>query len=120
MRYAFELARSRGKKHVTSATKSNGIIFTRPFWDQCFPEIAADDRGVRTDQYHIHILTAHFARHPDWFDLVVGSNLFGRTPDIGGSASTEDLGEAIASAVSNGMIRIRHRANTGRTYYCAP
>ncbi len=187
IRYAFELAR-KSKKHLTSATKSNGIIFTMPFWDQCFQEIAADYPDVRTDQYHIDILTAHFVRHPDWFDVVVGSNLFGdilvrpwssgsridrhrplsanlnpekefpsmfepvhgsapdiagkgianpigqiwsgammlrhlgvpeaadavesaitqvlakaqvRTPDIGGNASTKDLGEAIAAAVSN-------------------
>jgi tartrate dehydrogenase/decarboxylase/D-malate dehydrogenase len=91
MRYAFELARSRGKKHVTSATKSNGIIFTMPFWDQCFREIAADYPDVRTDQYHIDILTAHFVRHPDWFDVVVGSNLFG---DI-----LSDLGPAVVGSI---------------------
>ena len=76
MRYAFELARSR-KKHVTSATKSNGIIHTMPFWDERFAAIARDYPDIRTDQYHIDILTAHFVRHPDWFDVVVGSNLFG-------------------------------------------
>jgi len=58
IRYAFELAR-KSKKHLTSATKSNGIIFTMPFWDQCFHEIAAKYPDVRTDQYHIDILTAH-------------------------------------------------------------
>jgi tartrate dehydrogenase/decarboxylase/D-malate dehydrogenase len=158
-----------------------------PFWDECFAEMAVKFPDVRTDQYHIDILTAHFVRHPDWFDVVVGSNLFGdilsdlgpavvgsigiapsanlnpekefpsmfepvhgsapdiagkgianpvgqiwsgammlrhlgaaeaanavenaiaqvlaksqaRTPDIGGSASTKDLGEAIAAAVTN-------------------
>ena len=187
MRFAFELAR-KNKKHLTSATKSNGIIFTMPFWDECFRELAKDYPDVCADQYHIDILTAHFVQHPDWFDVVVGSNLFGdilsdlgpavvgsigiapsanlnperefpsmfepvhgsapdiagkgianpigqiwsgammlrhlgaveaadavedaiatvlasgqaRTPDIGGSASTEDLGQAIASVVRNG------------------
>src|SRR5258707_3414246 len=48
-----------------------------PFWDECFHAMAAEYRDVRTDQYHIDILTAHFVRHPDWFDVVVGSNLFG-------------------------------------------
>jgi tartrate dehydrogenase/decarboxylase/D-malate dehydrogenase len=76
---------------LTSATKSNGIIFTMPFWDQCFHEIAAEYPAVRTDQYHIDILTAHFVRHPDWFDVVVGSNLFG---DI-----LSDLGPAVVGSI---------------------
>jgi tartrate dehydrogenase/decarboxylase/D-malate dehydrogenase len=76
MRYAFELARSR-RKHVTSATKSNGIIHTMPYWDERFAAVARDFPDVRTDQYHIDILTAHFVHHPEWFDVVVGSNLFG-------------------------------------------
>jgi tartrate dehydrogenase/decarboxylase/D-malate dehydrogenase len=90
MRYAFELARTR-KSHVTSATKSNGIIHTMPFWDERFHAIAQEFPGVRTDQYHIDILTAHFVRHPDWFDVVVGSNLFG---DI-----LSDLGPAVAGSI---------------------
>jgi len=76
MRYAFELARTR-KKHVTSATKSNGIVYTMPFWDECFASVGSGFSDVRRDQFHIDILTAHFVRHPDWFDVVVGSNLFG-------------------------------------------
>jgi tartrate dehydrogenase/decarboxylase / D-malate dehydrogenase len=90
LRYAFELAR-RSKKHLTSATKSNGIIYTMPFWDECFREMAREYPDVRTDQYHIDILTAHFVRHPDWFDVVVGSNLFG---DI-----LSDLGPAVVGSV---------------------
>jgi len=90
LRFSFELARKR-KKHVTSATKSNGIIFTMPFWDECFQKIAAEYPDVRTDQYHIDILTAHFVRHPDWFDVVVGSNLFG---DI-----LSDLGPAVVGSI---------------------
>src|ERR1700716_972558 len=90
MRYAFELARTR-KQHVTSATKSNGIIHTMPFWDERFAAVARDYPGIRTDQYHIDILTAHFVRHPDWFDVVVGSNLFG---DI-----LSDLGPAVVGSI---------------------
>ena len=90
LRYAFELARTR-KSHVTSATKSNGIIHTMPFWDERFHAIAQEFPDVRTDQYHIDILTAHFVRHPDWFDVVVGSNLFG---DI-----LSDLGAAVAGSI---------------------
>ena len=90
MRYAFELARKR-RSHLTSATKSNGIIFTMPFWDERFAAIAKEFPDVRTDQYHIDILTAHFVRHPDWFDVVVGSNLFG---DI-----LSDLGPAVVGSI---------------------
>jgi tartrate dehydrogenase/decarboxylase/D-malate dehydrogenase len=90
MRYAFELARTR-KKHVTSATKSNGIIHTMPFWDERFAAVAKDYPDIKTDQYHIDILTAHFVRHPDWFDVVVGSNLFG---DI-----LSDLGPAVVGSI---------------------
>ena len=77
MRYAFELAKTRNRKHVTSATKSNGIIHSMPFWDERFDEISKDYPDIQTDKYHIDILTAHFVRNPDWFDVVVGSNLFG-------------------------------------------
>ncbi len=90
MRYAFELARTR-KKHVTSATKSNGIIHSMPFWDERFAAIAKEYPEIKTDQYHIDILTAHFVRHPDWFDVVVGSNLFG---DI-----LSDLGPAVVGSI---------------------
>ncbi|MCH8197638.1 MAG: tartrate dehydrogenase [Proteobacteria bacterium] len=91
MRYAFELAASRAKKHLTSATKSNGIIHTMPFWDERFRAVGADYPGVTTDQYHIDILCAHFVAHPDWFDVVVGSNLLG---DI-----LSDLGPAVAGSI---------------------
>ena len=76
MRFAFELARTR-KKHVTSATKSNGIVYTMPFWDERFRAVAREFPDIRTDQFLIDILSAHFVQHPDWFDVVVGSNLFG-------------------------------------------
>ena len=90
IRFALNLARSR-KKHLTSATKSNGIIHTMPFWDERFRTVSAEYPDVRTDQFHIDILTAHFVLHPDWFDVVVGSNLFG---DI-----LSDLGPAIAGSI---------------------
>lgn len=76
MRYAFDLARTR-TSHVTSATKSNGIIHSMPFWDERFSAVGKNFPDVRTDQYHIDILTAHLVRNPDWFDVVVSSNLFG-------------------------------------------
>lgn len=91
MRYAFELARTRKRKHVTSATKSNGIIHTMPFWDERFEAISAEYSDVETSKYHIDILTANFVLHPDWFDVVVGSNLFG---DI-----LSDLGPAVTGTI---------------------
>ncbi len=90
LRYAFELARKR-KKHVTSATKSNGIIHTMPYWDERFAAVSKEYPDVRTDQYHIDILTAHFVRRPQMFDVVVGSNLFG---DI-----LSDLGPAVVGSI---------------------
>ncbi|MEC8852157.1 MAG: tartrate dehydrogenase [Pseudomonadota bacterium] len=91
MRYAFDFCQRIGKKKVTSATKSNGIIHTMPYWDERFEAIAAEYPNLDTDKYHIDILTAHFVLHPDWFDVVVGSNLFG---DI-----LSDLGPAVAGSI---------------------
>jgi len=94
LRYAFELGASRPKKHVTSATKSNGIMITMPYWDERFAAMAREYPGVRTDQYHIDILTAHFVQHPDWFDVVVASNLFGDILSDLGPACTGTIGIA--------------------------
>ena len=91
LRYAFELANKRPKRHLTSATKSNGIIYTMPFWDERLSSMAKSYPDVEWDKYHIDILTAHFVRNPDWFDVVVGSNLFG---DI-----LSDLGPAITGTI---------------------
>lgn len=91
LRFAFELALKRPDKHLTSATKSNGIKFTMPFWDERFEAIGQAFTEVRRDKFHIDILTAHFVQHPDWFDVVVGSNLFG---DI-----LSDLGPALAGGI---------------------
>ncbi len=90
MHFAFQLALRR-RKHVTSATKSNGILHSMPYWDARFEAVAADYTDVAADKYHIDILCAHFVRHPDWFDVVVASNLFG---DI-----LSDLGPAIAGSI---------------------
>jgi tartrate dehydrogenase/decarboxylase/D-malate dehydrogenase len=89
--YAYEYARSRPKKHLTSATKSNGITITMPYWDERVKVVSERYPDVRTDQYHIDILTANFVLHPDWFDVVVGSNLFG---DI-----LSDLGPAVVGTI---------------------
>jgi tartrate dehydrogenase/decarboxylase/D-malate dehydrogenase len=91
MRFAFEAAGKRPKKHVTSATKSNGISISMPYWDERFAAIKRDFPEIRTDQYHIDILCSHVVRHPDWFDVIVASNLFG---DI-----LSDLAPAVAAGI---------------------
>src|SRR6185436_8377664 len=77
LEFAFKLAQSRPKKHLTSATKSNGISITMPYWDERVVATAQRYPDVDVDKYHIDILTANFVLHPDWFDVVVASNLFG-------------------------------------------
>jgi tartrate dehydrogenase/decarboxylase/D-malate dehydrogenase len=90
MKFAFELSRTR-KKKLTSATKSNGIVHTMPFWDERFRAMAKSYPDVATEQYHIDILTAHFVRRPASFDVVVADNLFG---DI-----LSDLGPAVTGTI---------------------
>jgi tartrate dehydrogenase/decarboxylase/D-malate dehydrogenase len=77
LKVAFDLAQSRPKKHLTSATKSNGIAITMPYWDERVKVMSASYPDVKVDQFHIDILCAQFVRNPHWFDVVVGSNLFG-------------------------------------------
>ncbi len=92
IRFAYELAATRPAKHLTSATKSNGISISMPYWDERFAEIGKDYPDIRTDKYHIDILAANFVRHPDWFDVIVASNLFG---DI-----LSDLGPACTGTIA--------------------
>ncbi len=92
LRYAYDLARRLNRPHVTSATKSNGIFHTMPFWDERVAAVSADYPEIRTDQYHIDILAARFVMTPERFDVVVGSNLFG---DI-----LSDLGPGVTGTIA--------------------
>ena len=92
--YAFELANRRPKKHLTSATKSNGIAITMPYWDERVEAMATRYPDVRWDKYHIDILTAQFVLNPDRFDVVVASNLFGDILSDLGPACTGTIGIA--------------------------
>lgn len=92
LKYAFDLAQSRKAKHLTSATKSNGIFHSMPYWDSRVVEMAKQYPNVKVDQYHIDILTANFVLKPEHFDVVVGSNLFG---DI-----LSDLGPACTGTIA--------------------
>jgi tartrate dehydrogenase/decarboxylase/D-malate dehydrogenase len=74
-KFAFELAKNRKRKKVTNATKSNGITITMPFWDECFERTKKNYPDIKTDQFHIDILTARFVLSPEIFDVVVASNL---------------------------------------------
>lgn len=94
LKFAFELAQSRPKKHLTSATKSNGIAITMPYWDERVAEMAKSYPNVSTDKFHIDILTAHFVQRPDFFDVVVASNLFGDILSDLGPACTGTIGIA--------------------------
>jgi tartrate dehydrogenase/decarboxylase / D-malate dehydrogenase len=91
LKFAFDLAQSRPKKHLTSATKSNGIAITMPYWDERVESAAKNYPDVRWDKYHIDILAARFVLSPERFDVVVASNLFG---DI-----LSDLGPACAGTI---------------------
>ena len=92
MRYAFDLAMKRKRKEVASATKSNGISISMPYWDERFAAISKAYPKVKTSQFHIDILTAHLVRNPHWFDVIVASNLFG---DI-----LSDLGPATTGTIA--------------------
>jgi tartrate dehydrogenase/decarboxylase / D-malate dehydrogenase len=94
LRYAFELAQRRAKRHLTSATKSNGISIAMPYWDSRVEAMAAGFPTVRWDKYHIDILCAHFVLNPDRFDVVVASNLFGDILSDLGPACTGTIGIA--------------------------
>ncbi len=94
LRYAFELASKRERKRLTSATKSNGISITMPYWDERVEEVARSYPDVVWDKYHIDILTAHFVLNPDRFDVVVASNLFGDILSDLGPACTGTIGIA--------------------------
>jgi tartrate dehydrogenase/decarboxylase/D-malate dehydrogenase len=100
LKFAFELAAKRPKKHLTSATKSNGISITMPYWDERVEAMAAHYPGVRWDKYHIDILTAHFVLNPDRFDVVVASNLFGDILSDLGPACTGTIGIAPSGNVN--------------------
>ncbi|GBF28636.1 D-malate dehydrogenase [decarboxylating] [bacterium MnTg03] len=91
LHYAFELAQSRKAKRLTSATKSNGIIHTMPYWDERVVAMAKNYPDIELDKYHIDILVSHFVNKPEIFDVVVGSNLFG---DI-----LSDLGPGITGTI---------------------
>ncbi|MFT3957015.1 MAG: tartrate dehydrogenase [Piscinibacter sp.] len=100
LRYAFELANRRPKKHLTSATKSNGIAITMPYWDERVAAMAKAYPEVKVDKYHIDILTANFVLHPDWFDVVVASNLFGDILSDLGPACTGTIGIAPSANIN--------------------
>jgi tartrate dehydrogenase/decarboxylase/D-malate dehydrogenase len=100
LKFAFDLAQSRPKKHLTSATKSNGISITMPYWDERVEEMAKNYPGLKWDKYHIDILAANFVLHPDWFDVVVGSNLFGDILSDLGPACTGTIGIAPSGSLN--------------------
>ena len=100
LKFAFELAQSRPKKHLTSATKSNGISISMPYWDERVVEMAKNYPAINLDKFHIDILTAHFVQRPDFFDVVVASNLFGDILSDLGPACTGTIGIAPSASLN--------------------
>ena len=100
LKYAFELAQTRPRKKLTSATKSNGISITMPYWDERVVEMSKGYPEIAVDKFHIDILTANFVLHPDWFDVVVGSNLFGDILSDLGPACTGTIGIAPSANIN--------------------
>ncbi|ACZ75738.1 MULTISPECIES: tartrate dehydrogenase [Dickeya] len=100
LKFAYDLAMKRPKKHLTSATKSNGIAITMPYWDSRVAEMGTRYPEVKVDKYHIDILTANFVLHPDWFDVVVASNLFGDILSDLGPACTGTIGIAPSANIN--------------------
>ena len=94
LKFAFELAKNTEKKHLTSATKSNGISITMPYWDERVETMAKKYSDVKWDKYHIDILCAHFVLNPEKFNVVVASNLFGDILSDLGPACTGTIGIA--------------------------
>jgi tartrate dehydrogenase/decarboxylase/D-malate dehydrogenase len=94
LKFAFELARTTPRKHLTSATKSNGIAITMPYWDERVEAMAKSYPDIAWDKYHIDILTALFVLKPDRFNVVVASNLFGDILSDLGPACTGTIGIA--------------------------
>lgn len=100
LKYAFELAQTRPRKKLTSATKSNGIAITMPWWDERVAAMSNHYPEINVDQFHIDILTANFVLHPDWFDVVVASNLFGDILSDLGPACTGTIGVAPSANIN--------------------
>jgi tartrate dehydrogenase/decarboxylase/D-malate dehydrogenase len=94
LKFAFEMAQNRPKKHLTSATKSNGIAISMPYWDERLEAMAGHYPDVAWDKYHIDILAARFVLSPERFDVVVASNLFGDILSDLGPACTGTIGIA--------------------------
>ena len=100
LKYAFELAAKRPNLHLTSATKSNGISISMPYWDERVAEMAKHYPQVKVDKFHIDILCAHFVQRPAFFDVVVASNLFGDILSDLGPACTGTIGIAPSANIN--------------------
>jgi tartrate dehydrogenase/decarboxylase / D-malate dehydrogenase len=99
MDYAFSLAKNR-KGYVASATKSNGIVHSMPFWDDVFNDISMQNVNIKTNAYHIDALASYFVTRPEEFDVIVASNLFGDILTDVGAAIMGSIGVAPAANIN--------------------
>jgi tartrate dehydrogenase/decarboxylase/D-malate dehydrogenase len=100
LKFAFDAAMQRPRRKLTSATKSNGISITMPYWDERVEAMAKSYPDVSVDRFHIDILTAHFVQRPQHFDVVVASNLFGDILSDLGPACTGTIGIAPSANIN--------------------
>jgi 3-isopropylmalate dehydrogenase len=88
LRYAFELARTRARGHVTLVHKTNVLTFAGDLWERAFHDVAAEHPGVDTAYHHVDAACIHFVQDPGRYDVIVTDNLFGDIlTDLGGAIS---------------------------------
>jgi tartrate dehydrogenase/decarboxylase/D-malate dehydrogenase len=100
IRYAFELAHQQQRSLVTSATKSNGIIHTMPYWDEIFELIASEYPDIKSEKMHVDALAAKLVLAPERFEVIVGSNLFGDILTDLGAATVGSIGIAASANIN--------------------
>ncbi|GMU78991.1 MAG: 3-isopropylmalate dehydrogenase [Acidimicrobiia bacterium] len=109
LRFAFDLARSRDRRHVTLVHKTNVLTFAGDLWERAFRDVAADHPEVDTAYHHVDAACIYFVQDPGRYDVVVTDNLFG---DI-----LTDLGGAIAGGIGRAASGNLNPARTGPSLF---
>ena len=109
VRYAFELAECRPRKHLTLVHKTNVLTFAGDLWERTFNEVAAEHPGVGTAYNHVDAACIYFVQSPEQYDVIVTDNLFG---DI-----LTDLGGAVAGGIGFAASGNLNPARTGPSMF---